>query len=55
MANIKIKYLSSLHDGRFNLIINGISYLLKPAEFESLRWEIEKILKELKENDRKSS
>jgi two-component SAPR family response regulator len=48
MAGFKLRYISSL--GKFNLVINGISYLLKPQELESLNRLIGNVNKENKEN-----
>lgn len=50
MAGFKLRYIQSLE--KFNLIVNGISYLLKIEELEALSREIENVLKELKNDNR---
>lgn len=50
MAAFKLKYIQSLE--KFNLIVNGISYLLRIEELEALQREIDNVLKGLK-NDNK--
>lgn len=50
MAAFKLRYIQSLQ--RFNLVVNGISYLLKPEELEALKREIEDVLKELKHDNK---
>jgi hypothetical protein len=34
MSIFRVRYISSL--GKFNLVINGISYLFKPLELEQI-------------------
>jgi hypothetical protein len=50
MAGFKLRYLQSLE--KFNLVVNGISYLLKAEELEALKFEIDKVLEELKNDNR---